>query len=234
MRVCVCECVCVCVRVCECVCLWVCECECVCEWVSVWVCESVCVWVCVRVCVCVWVSVFVCVWGLHRWLSRKESACNTGTAGHAGLVPGLGKSPERWHGNPFQYSCLENPMGRGGWWAIAHGVTKSPIWLKQLSTHSHMCICVYIWERGREDWERGIGKGLSASGPLFPCPCRFVHEPHHGLQKLSPERCHHPGEGHFPGKGLLTFHLCVVTHIPGTFKTQLWFYCLLLAPSLWF
>ena len=39
------------------------------------------------------------------------------------------------NGNPLQYSCLENPMGRGTWWAIVHGVTKSQKWLKQLSTH---------------------------------------------------------------------------------------------------
>ena len=42
----------------------------------------------------------------------KESACN---AGHPGLIPGLGRSPGEGNGNPFQYSCLEDPMGRKAW-----------------------------------------------------------------------------------------------------------------------
>ena len=37
-----------------------------------------------------------------------------------GSVPGLGRSPGGGHGNPLQYSCLENPMHRGAWWATAH------------------------------------------------------------------------------------------------------------------
>ena len=39
-------------------------------------------------------------------------------------------------GNPLQYPCLENPMNRGAWWAIVHGVTKSQTWLKQLSIYT--------------------------------------------------------------------------------------------------
>ena len=50
------------------------------------------------------------------------SACN---AGDLGLIPGLGRSPGEGNGNPLQYSCLENPMDRGAWWAIVHGVTES-------------------------------------------------------------------------------------------------------------
>ena len=42
----------------------------------------------------------------------------------AGLIPGPGRSPEGGHGNPLQYSCLENPMDRA-WWAVAHGVAES-------------------------------------------------------------------------------------------------------------
>ena len=51
----------------------------------------------------------------------KESACN---AGHPGLIPGSGRSPGEGNGNPLQYSCLENPMGKGAWQAIVHGVTR--------------------------------------------------------------------------------------------------------------
>ena len=43
---------------------------------------------------------------------------------------------EGGHGNPLQYSCLENPMDRGTWWATVHGVTESQTQLKQLSTHA--------------------------------------------------------------------------------------------------
>ena len=51
----------------------------------------------------------------------KESACN---AGDLGSIPGLRRSPGGGHGNPLQYSCLENPMDRGAWQATVHGVTK--------------------------------------------------------------------------------------------------------------
>ena len=43
----------------------------------------------------------------------------------AGPIPGSGRSPGGGHGNPFQDSCLENPMDQGAQWAILHGVTKS-------------------------------------------------------------------------------------------------------------
>ena len=46
-------------------------------------------------------------------------------AGDAGSIPGLGKSPGEGNGNPFQYSCLKNPMDRAAWWATVHGVIKS-------------------------------------------------------------------------------------------------------------
>ena len=52
----------------------------------------------------------------------KQSAC---IAGDLGLNPGLGKFPGEGNGNPFQYSCLENPMDREAWWATLHRVTKS-------------------------------------------------------------------------------------------------------------
>ena len=48
-------------------------------------------------------------YGLPWWLRQKESACNEGDLGS---VPGLGRSPRGGHGNPLQYSCLENPHGQ--------------------------------------------------------------------------------------------------------------------------
>ena len=52
------------------------------------------------------------------------------------MIAGLGRSPGGGHGNPFKYSCLENPMGRGAWQAIAHRVAKSLTPLKRLSMHA--------------------------------------------------------------------------------------------------
>ena len=74
--------------------------------------------------------------GLPQWLSGKESACNAGASGDAGLIPVLGRSPGGGHGNPLQYSCLENPMDRGAWSVTVHKVAKSWTQLKQLSTHA--------------------------------------------------------------------------------------------------
>ena len=55
-------------------------------------------------------------------------------AGDTGSIPGLGRSPGEGNGNPLQYSCLENPMEGGAWWAIVHGVAKSQT---QLSNFTH-------------------------------------------------------------------------------------------------
>ena len=68
---------------------------------------------------------------LPWWL--RQSAYN---AGDLGLIPGLGRSPEEGNGYPLQYSCLENPMDRGGWCATVHRVAKSQTRLKQLSMHT--------------------------------------------------------------------------------------------------
>ena len=55
----------------------------------------------------------------------KNSPDNAGDAGDKGLIPGLGRSPGGGYGNPLLYSCLENPMDRGAWWATVHGIPKS-------------------------------------------------------------------------------------------------------------
>ena len=66
----------------------------------------------------------------------KNLPANTGDVREVGLISGLGRSPGEKHGNPVQYSCLENPMDIGAWWATVHGVTKSWTRLKRLSTHT--------------------------------------------------------------------------------------------------
>ena len=67
---------------------------------------------------------------LLRGSEVKVSASN---AGDPGLIPGLGRSPGERNGNPLQYSCLENPMDGGVWWAMVHGVAKSRTRLSDLT-----------------------------------------------------------------------------------------------------
>ena len=55
----------------------------------------------------------------------KNLPVRAGDIRDAGLIPGLGRSAGGGHGNPLQYSCLENPMDRGAWWATVHTATKS-------------------------------------------------------------------------------------------------------------
>ena len=64
----------------------------------------------------------------------KNPPPNAIDTGDAGLIPGLGRSPAEGNGNPLQYSCLENPMDRGAWWATVHGVTKSQDMTEQTCT----------------------------------------------------------------------------------------------------
>ena len=59
----------------------------------------------------------------------KESACSVGDLGS---IPGSGRSPGEGNGNTLQYSCLENPMDRGSWWATVHEASES--WMR-LSEH---------------------------------------------------------------------------------------------------
>ena len=70
----------------------------------------------------------------------KNLPANAEDIRDAGSIPGLGRSPGGGHDNPLQYSCLENPMDGGAWWATVHGVTKSQTQMKWLSTHAHTVI----------------------------------------------------------------------------------------------
>ena len=55
----------------------------------------------------------------------NNPTADAGATGDMGSIPGLGRSPGGGNGNPLQFSCLENPMDSGAWWAAVHGVTKS-------------------------------------------------------------------------------------------------------------
>ena len=60
----------------------------------------------------------------------KNLPASAGDISNLGSIPGSGRSPGGGHGNPLQYSCLENPMDKGAWWATAHRVTQSQIQLQ--------------------------------------------------------------------------------------------------------
>ena len=83
---------------------------------------------------------------LPRWLYGKEPTCQCRRLGRHGRAPGGG------HGDPLQYSCLENPADRGAWRAMVHRVAKNRTWLKRLSTHtfssdqfSHSVVSDSLW-----------------------------------------------------------------------------------------
>ena len=65
------------------------------------------------------------VYGVSQSRTRLKRLSSSSSAGDLGSVPGSGRSPGERNGYPFQYSCLENSMDRGAWWATVHGVTKS-------------------------------------------------------------------------------------------------------------
>ena len=75
-----------------------------------------------------------------NWFALTKSVCHTGfgfpgsNVEYPGVIPGSGRSPGGGNGNPLQYSCLENPMGRGTWRVTVDGIAKSRIWLKRLNT----------------------------------------------------------------------------------------------------
>ena len=89
----------------------------------------------------VWINCWLSEIGFLIWLDLKglvlssysdgnTSFCN---AGDPGSIPGLGRSPGEGNGSPLQYSCLENPMDCGAWWATVHGVTKCRTGLSDFS-----------------------------------------------------------------------------------------------------
>ena len=77
-----------------------------------------------------WKQLFFLIFLLSRlswWLSGKESAYDARAIRDANVITGLRRAPEGGHGNPLQYSCLENPKDRGDWQATVHRVAKSQI-----------------------------------------------------------------------------------------------------------
>ena len=62
----------------------------------------------------------------------------------AGLIPGSERSPGEGNGNPLQYSCLKNPMDRGAWWTVVHGVTKESDTTEGLNNNNMNIIIIIL------------------------------------------------------------------------------------------
>ena len=106
-----------------------------------------------------------------------------------GFNPWVGRSPGGEHGNPFQYSCLENPMDRGVWWATVHSVAKSRTRLRQFSTalqpaSYHRAILFFTVKREQErtlklgylqrvDGRGGLVNNPSILGEKTELPCQI-------------------------------------------------------------
>ena len=87
------------------------------------------------------VSGFFFHWVPHVARVVKYLPTSAGEVRDAGSIPGWGRSPAGGHGNPLQYSCLENPTDRGAWCATVHGVTKS-------GTLKLLRMLDYFWRTG--------------------------------------------------------------------------------------
>ena len=124
-------------------------------------------------------------WASQVSLVVNNPPANIGNVRDMGLILGLGRSPEERHGNPFQYSCLENLMDRGAWRTTVHRVTKSQTQLKW----QHACIrdtyTMILWLRkvhGCEcpsEWRRWLSTS-SAILACFKSSCQCQKVDNHG------------------------------------------------------
>ena len=108
--------------------------------------------------------------------SGKEPTTNAGDLRDLGLIPGWGRSPGVENGKPLQYSCLENPMDRGAWWATVHWVAKSWTQLKQLSTrieliHNFVSLASILILILFDLRDTGIGSDFRAFQKCVPPKC---------------------------------------------------------------
>ena len=79
-------------------------------------------------------------WASQVVLVVENLPASAGDIRDTGSIPGSGRVPGGGHGNPLQYSCLENPMDRGAWWAMVHRVAKSQTQLTRLRTFTRVLL----------------------------------------------------------------------------------------------
>ena len=84
--------------------------------------------------------------GLPRWrLWSRTYLANTGDIRNMDLIPGWGRAPGGGHGNPLQYSCLENPMDKGAWWTTVHRSQRIRYDWSELACHMGTAFVINIW-----------------------------------------------------------------------------------------
>ena len=116
-------------------------------------------------------SVWIYPWPMAHYgaaqvvLLVENLPANAGVVRDVGSIPGSGRSLKGGNGNPFQHSCLENPMDTGAWRAIVHRAAKSQTRLKWLSRHT--CLTIKLWTK---NVTRCISKQPSSHQPLRPSP----------------------------------------------------------------
>ena len=109
-------------------------------------------------------KVFVVIWGFPGGSDCKESACK---AGDLGSIPGLGRSPGGWHGNPLQYSCLENPHGQRSLAGYSPWGLKESDMTEQLSTAGKKYHIIF-WYKLKKHKDKNMGaRGIFHSSKLI-------------------------------------------------------------------
>ena len=157
-------------------------------------------------CIYVFTHKYICYRGFPGGSDSKASACN---AGDPGSIPGFGRSPGEGNGNPLQYSCLENSMDGGAWWATAHGAAKSWIWLsnftfpfgrqtaseknlhREVSLNRNSTLNHHVFESTTFFWQHSCGSFFPQKGDLFVVPHGGKLE--HPAFIISWEKVCHPG-----------------------------------------
>ena len=95
-------------------------------------------------------GLFICFIHSRVWvwvaLVVNNLPANAGDIRYVSSISGLGRCPGGGHGNSLHYSCLENPMDWGAWWATVHRVARSQTWLKQLSMHACMVVLFLVFK----------------------------------------------------------------------------------------
>ena len=102
--------------------------------------------------------------GASRARVVRNPPTNAGDVRGTGSIPGSRRSPEAEHGNPLQYSCLENPMGRGAWWAAVHGDTELDTTEVTEPTRVHVRRRSTKQRKGGRNSRRGTGLGQVDEG----------------------------------------------------------------------
>ena len=130
--------------------------------------------------------------GLPRGLSGKEFACPCRRHGRLGFDPGMGRSPGGGNGNPLQYSCVENSLGRGTWWATVHRAAELD---KTERAHTHRCLLIITsWSFEQNSLSTRIPPMKSYLGnptsPVWPQPdINYIQLGGSSLTRTLPHTC---------------------------------------------